>query len=208
MSQTRWIVVACVGIACVGLILAGYGAAAFVVLAAGGVIGLARRGEPEPRGERGRRVRTKRFVEVAELPHPCDVVWAFIKPAETSPLWEPSIRRGYHVPGTPLGLGERQAFESIDGTTTVIEIVEYEPGRRAVTMVVSPEPEPSVRSVYSLEPVEGGCALSLGSEIDVPAGGRVHPDYEDAWRTTTQAQLARLRHALAESHPDRAAEQP
>lgn len=208
MSRTRWIVVACVGITCVGLILAGYGAAAFGVLAAGGVIGLARRSESEPRTEPERGVRTKRFVEVAELPHTCDVVWAFIKPAETSPLWQPWIRRGYHVPGTPLGLGERQAFEYIDGTTAVIEIVEYEPGRRAVTMVVSPEPDASNRSVYSLEPVEGGCALSLGSEIDVPAGGRVHPEYEDAWRTTTQAQLDRLRHALAASHPDSTAEQP
>jgi hypothetical protein len=200
MSRTRWIVVVCVAFTCAGLLLSGYGVAALVLLAAASVIAIARRGQPV------RRVRVQRFSEVAELPHSCEVVWALIKPAESAPILEPLIRRGYHVPGTPLGLGERQAFESLDGTTAVFEVVEYEPGRRAVTTQVSPDPEPPRRHVFSLEPIEGGCALTLEWELEVPARQRLSPDDEDVWRTAIRAQFDRIRLVLAPSDSGTATE--
>jgi hypothetical protein len=195
-----WIAVIGVGISCVALVLSGYGLPALTLLAAGGAIASVRRGEAK------RRVRVERFTEVAELPHSCDVVWAFIKPAESAPTWEPSIRRGYHVPKTPLGLGEQQAFESLDGTTTVIEIIEYEPSRRAVTTRVSPALELRSRNIYSLDPVEGGCTLSFGLEIDVPTRQRLLAGVEDAWRAVTRAQFERISQALAANESDSATE--
>jgi hypothetical protein len=123
-------------------------------------------------------------------------------------MWAPSIRRGYHLPGTPLGLGERQVFELHDGTTSVIEIVDYEPGRRAVTIHVSPKPVARILTVYSLEPIEGGCELSLGCEIDVPTGQRVHPGYADAWHAWTQADFDNIRRALAASDSETAPKNP
>jgi hypothetical protein len=202
MSPTRWIIVVCGALACVGLILTGHGVAALGLLVAGIVVAIARRDEPV------RRVRVERFVEIAELPHSCEVVWALIKPAELSPTFEPSIRRGYHVAGTPLGLGERQAFELLDGSTAIFEVVDYEPGRRAVTIQVSPDLGLKARNIFSVEPVEGGCALSLEWEIDVPAGQCVSPDPEDAWRTSIRAQFDRIRHVLAASDSGTSPEKP
>lgn len=94
MSRARWFVVVCIALAVGGLILLGYGLAALVLLGAGGVVAIARR------GERLRRVRVVGFEEVTEFARSCDVVWDLIKPAEHAPLTDPSIRRGYRIPGT------------------------------------------------------------------------------------------------------------
>ena len=201
-SRPRAVVVVGIALACVALLLTGYGVAVLFVAGAAGAVALARRTEPQ------QRIRVERFVEVAELPHSCDVVWALIKPAESAPILEPSIRRGYHVPGTPLGLGERQAFELIDGTTTIAEVVEYEHGRRAVTVQVSPVPDVPVRYVHSLEPVEGRCRLSFEIELDVPEGQLLNPAAVDEWRSSIRAEFDRIRHALGTRTSDTTADEP
>lgn len=191
LSLTGWIVVVCVALAIGGLIVSGYGMAALVILGAGSVIAFARRGEPV------RRVRVGGFEEVTEFPHSCDVVWDLIEPAEKSPLVDPSIRRGYHVFGTPDGLGEQQAFEHLDGSTTIIEVIEYQPGRRAGTRQVSPPGNEHHRTIQSVEPSVGGCVYTIRVEVDLPRGQHIPPDGEVTFRAFAHKHIAQIRQALA-----------
>src|SRR5690606_14736564 len=113
-----------------------------------------------------------------------------IKPAEKAPLLDPTIRRGYRVPGTPEGLGEQQAFEHLDGSITMIEVVEYQHARRAVIRSVSPKPELDTRTIQSVEPVDDGCVYTMCWEVTVPAGQKLVPEAERLWRQHMQAQAA------------------
>jgi hypothetical protein len=152
---------------------------------------MARRGEPV------RRVRVAGFEEVTELPYSCDVVWDLIAPAEKSPLIDPSIRRGYHVPGTPDGLGGQQAFERLDGSTTIIEIIEFQPGRRAGIRQVSPPGKEDYQSIQSVQPSVGGCVYTMRLEIDLPRGRHIPPEGEAIFRAFAHQQIAQIRQALA-----------
>jgi len=141
--------------------------------------------------------RTERLQEAALLPWPCKTVWDLVKPAENSPLLDPTIRRGYRVPGTPDGLGEQQAFEREDGWTIIIEVTEYQHGRRAVTSQVSPPAAEQLRTVQTVEPVDGGCKYRIAVEIELRAGQRVLPQFEKEWRDGTRVQLERTEQTLA-----------
>lgn len=149
------------------------------------------------RWEQGRTpARTVRLLESADLRHDCARVWALITPAENAVTLSPTtIARAFRVPGTPEGVGEQQCFLGHDGSATVIEVVEYVGGRRAVTRTVSP-PEPVVsRTTYDLLPVGDGCRLTFGLDVDLPAGAMVD---EQVWRSEARGYLARVRHALAD----------
>jgi hypothetical protein len=129
------------------------------------------------------------------------VVWALIKPAEMAPALQPSLRRGYRVPGTPEGLGERQAFERQDGTTVIVEIVDYEPNRRAVTRQVSPTILEALRMVQIVEPVTGGCTYTEAVEVDLKARQRIRSEWERLWPSSAREQIDRIRASL-ESTPE------
>jgi uncharacterized protein YjeT (DUF2065 family) len=143
--------------------------------------------------------RVVRIQESTLLPWPCETVWTLIKPAEKAPLIEPTIRRGYRVPGTPEGLGEQQAFEYLDGNVSMIEVVEYQHAHRAVIRQVSPAPDVDLRMVQSLEPVAEGSIYTMCWEATIPAGRKLHPDVDRAWRLNMQAQMARIRLVLNET---------
>lgn len=193
--DVRWLTVLGIGVVCVGLVASGSGPMVLVLLAAAAAVALVRR-SPAPA------VRVERYPVVWELPYPCELVWAFLRPAESAMVMDPAIKRAYHVPGTPVGVGERQAFEDVDGTTMVVEVIDYEEGRRAVTSLVSPPPEIPTRVINLVEPLDGGCALTLELELDVPTGLEVHPYFEEAWRSSAHAQVERLRAALAAREAD------
>ncbi|MGB8859526.1 MAG: hypothetical protein WCC60_09730 [Ilumatobacteraceae bacterium] len=148
-----------------------------------------------------RPARTVHLEETTVLRHTCEVVWGLIKPAELAPLLDPNLRFGYRVPGTPDGLGERQALEQHDGSTLISEVIEYEPYRRAVTCLVSPHRLDAVRSFQTVEPLDEGCRYTMALEVDLKAGTRVAPQVERSWRDTTRDHFARVRAILDSGEP-------
>jgi hypothetical protein len=175
-----------------GDLVAGLGVVAVAVVAWSILVLVQRRRLP---------ARTGRWEETAVFPCTCEVVWRLIKPADTAPLLQPSFRRGYQVPGTPDGLGEQQAFESHDGTTFIIEVIEFEPNRRAVTRQVSPTPVETLRSIQTVEPVDGGCKYTEAIEADLQPGHRMLPKSEQSWRSEARDRVHRIRAILDSPAP-------
>ena len=99
-------------------------------------------------------------------------VWSLIKPAENGPLLSPHIVRGFHVPGTPEGVGEIQGFITVhDGREHLvgIELVAEVPGQLAVTRVLGTLDDAS-RSTYALSDIPGGCRFEQRERFTVPPG--------------------------------------
>ncbi len=145
--------------------------------------------------ERLRPIRTVVVEESAYLPHAADVVWNVVHPAENAPLLEAGIRHGYRVPGTPEGIGEQQAFVFVDGSMTVVEVIELSPGRRAVVRKISP-PDVPQRTIFELVPTSDGCLYRQRVEVDVGKGKRLRPGFESHWQASTSAMFARLSSVL------------
>lgn len=141
--------------------------------------------------------------EAALLPWDCETVWNLIKPAEKAPLLDPTVQRAYQVPGTPSGLGERQAHERHDGSVAVIEVVEYLHHRRAAFRQVSPPVAPPTLYVQQAEPTDGGCVYTWAVQVEIPAGIRLNPAFEAAWRENAREQIRRIREVLAVAGPAR-----
>lgn len=151
--------------------------------------------------KRRRPVRAIRLEETTLLPHACETVWGLIEPAVYSPLLEPKIAYGYRVPGTPHGVGERHALEEHNGVTTIVEVVEHEPNRRAVSRQVSPRSIVEIRSFDTVEPTDGGCRYSVAVEVDMRAGVRLRSDFERQWRREMKDRFARTRAILDSGEP-------
>lgn len=150
---------------------------------------------------RRRPARTIRLEETTLLPHPCEKVWGLIEPAEYAPLLEPKIAYGYRVPGTPRGVGERQAMEGHDGATTIVEVVEHVPNRRAVSRLLSPRSIAETRTFETVEPTDEGCRYSIAVEVDMRAGVRLRSDFERQWRRTMKDRFPRVRKILDSGEP-------
>lgn len=112
------------------------------------------------------------------LRHTPAQVWALIVPAEHASVLSANIVRGFTVPGSPTGVGAQQCFLDLDGNTTIIEVVEYEEGRRAVTRTISPRPTVPVRVLHTVEVLDAGCLLGIGIECDAPTAIAWTPDME------------------------------
>jgi len=127
------------------------------------------------------------------VPFAPETVEDLLYPAENAPLLDPTLARGYRVPGTPAGVGEQQAFVGLDGTTTVIEIVEHIPGRRAVVRHQSPAPGWSYWSMWTFEPTDDGCILTFANHLDPPSGAVLPPGRAEAlaqlWKTSIEKYL-------------------
>jgi hypothetical protein len=133
------------------------------------------------------------------LQHTAEEVWALIHPAENGPVLFPrQIAQGFKVPGTPDGVGEQQCFIDVAGNKSILEVIEYDEGRRAVTRTLSPPDPDRTRMVYSLEPLGSGCILSLSLEMDASAEHCLNSTGRDQRRRRAQAQiyLLRVRQAL------------
>jgi hypothetical protein len=118
----------------------------------------------------GRRT-TLPVKESVMLRHSPEVIWSLIHPPETAPLLSPDCQKGYRVPGTPVGLGEQQAFVDLRGNTSVIEVVEIVEFRRAVTKAISADSPIALTSVTSIDPVSGGCIFSVTHEYEMSPRG-------------------------------------
>jgi hypothetical protein len=138
-----------------------------------------------------RRIRAEEFGDICA---PAEAVWALIVPAENAPMLEPTTVRGYAVPGTPDGVGQRQAFEYADGTSTEIEVVEYVHNRLAVTVVMSPAPPFLARTVWQV--VRRGpdeSRLTIGYEVDLARGLRLADERLPGWRAWAAQHIATVR---------------
>lgn len=141
---------------------------------------------PAPAGPGG----TIRLQESRYVGHPPELVWSVIEPPEMSPLLDPRIRRGYRVPGTPPGVGEKHAAEMLDGSVQVIEVLSLVPGRRAMTSTIEQTQSVPIRNVAQVEPAAGGTVYSEGIEIDLPAGSHLAADFEKRWRAEVQRRMS------------------
>lgn len=108
---------------------------------------------------------------------PPDQVWAFIRAAETTPLVQPEVLRGFSVAGTPRGVGEQQAFIQ-DGpagmkAAGVIEVIEEHHGVFASTRNVTGIPG---QQSFRVDAAPGGTTLTYTLEV---SGARwaAHPTH-------------------------------
>jgi hypothetical protein len=131
-----------------------------------------------------------------ELPQDASAVWSFMwDPASTVKLFG-TTEIAVTLPGSPPGLGEIQAF--IERTTNgrvanLHEVVEFEPGRRAVTRsLVSAIPEYTTLTIEPLGPAS--CRLTQEFWADIPAGvpvATVRP-IRDGYRKVLRTLVLRL----------------
>jgi hypothetical protein len=112
------------------------------------------------------------------IARPPEQVWAFIRPAETTPQIQQTVRRGFSVPGTPRGVGEQQCFVS-DAPfgrlqAEIVEVTAEQAGRLAVVRNVT---GPPVRQQYELAQANGGTDLTYSIELSAMrwAVYNVHP---------------------------------
>lgn len=106
----------------------------------------------------------------AEIAATRQSVWSLIKPAENGPLLSPHIIRGFHVPGTPEGVGEVQGFITVqEGRKHIvgIELVDEIPGTLAVARVLGSLDDAS-RSTYVVTDTPGGCRFEQRERFTVP----------------------------------------
>jgi hypothetical protein len=76
-----------------------------------------------------------------------------------------------------------------------MEVVEYEPNRRAVTRQVSPIIGWQ-RAIQTVEPVNGGCVYTEVIESDLQPGQRMLREGELRWRSEVDERIARMRSIL------------
>ena len=144
-------------------------------------------------------MKTFRLFGAIKLRHPPAVVWALVAPAEKSVLLLPEqVARAFTVPGTGPGLGEQQAHVDHDGQASIIEIIEFEEGRRAVTRSVSPKAPVPMRFVTTVEPLGLGSVLTWGMEFDAPASTMWGKEHQESLREWAMTYLNRVRRALDE----------
>lgn len=109
------------------------------------------------------------------IPLPANVVWDFVWRAETAPLVSDNVVQAFTVPGTPIGeVGEIQCHivrgEGGVLVGSLIEVVELDPGRRAVTRSLS-TPEAAASTTEVIPAGETASVLRLSVAM-TPAPGK------------------------------------
>jgi hypothetical protein len=139
-----------------------------------------------------------------ELPRSAATMWSFIADPASTAEFDESTEVGVILPGSPLGLGEIQVFiQHTDGERTgaVLEVIEFEPGRRAVTRTLD---SPSRYGTITVEPLgPGRCRLTQKFSVDVPAGApaALVRMYHEGYKQQLRTMMARLTE-LAPGLPD------
>lgn len=118
------------------------------------------RGRAADRWDRRTTFEVIRSIDIAGAPA---TVWRLVWAPQYAPLLDDAVLKGWTVPGTPQGeVGERQAYVwSIDGKRIeiVLEVIELEPGSRAVVEHV---PSNGVRTTTSVSTGDGHTRLEVG----------------------------------------------
>ena len=97
-------------------------------------------------------------------------VWAFVQPAESAVLLDPSVVRAFTVPRTGPGVGEQQCFVTRDEagreTTTYIEVTAYEPKVFAEYRATPQADDSAVR--VAVEGMDAGTRLTMTNWCVIP----------------------------------------
>jgi hypothetical protein len=140
-----------------------------------------------------------------ELPRSAATMWTFIHDPSSSVQLDESMEVGAMLPGGPIGLGEIQVFIQRTATGRVgslIEVIEFEPGRRAVTRTLScPYNRYSTVTVEPLGPSRS--RFTQAFRADIPAGSpRSYARmYQAGFKEQLRTMMARLTE-LAPQLPD------
>jgi hypothetical protein len=139
-----------------------------------------------------------------ELPRSATTMWSFIADPASTVEFDESTEVGVILPGSPSGLGEIQVFiqRTAGGRIgSLLEVIEFEPGRRAVTRTLD---SPNRYGTVTVEPLgPDRCRLTQRLGVDVPAGapaGHVRM-YHEAYKQQLRSMMARLTE-LAPGLPD------
>ena len=137
-----------------------------------------------------------RETATVDLPTSAEAAFGFLWDPASSVALHDSVERGVTLPG-PKGVGEIQAFvhRTPTGRMGVIhEVVEMEPGRRAVTRTLMVGcPSGGELTVVPLGP--GSCRLTQEFWVELPAGMPV--DAGAQMRREYRTRLAELTRRLA-----------
>ena len=108
----------------------------------------------------GAELRPVHLVESRALPLAAADVWTTV----VEPAHARALVHAERVPGTPRGVGEQHRLTREDGEVVLLEVTAHEPGRRAAVRTVDGiPPELAPVSTYEVEPVPGGCLLTVGT---------------------------------------------
>ncbi|TRW43152.1 hypothetical protein [Georgenia yuyongxinii] len=97
-------------------------------------------------------------------------LWRLIKPAENAALFEPHVLKGFHIPGTPEGVGEMQGFIIIqEGRQQVValEVVEEVSGEYVVSRLIG-EKDDAAQTSFHLTGIRMGTRLEQKWQFTVP----------------------------------------
>ncbi|MBG0561347.1 hypothetical protein [Actinoplanes aureus] len=133
-----------------------------------------------------------------ELRRDAAAMWSFMWDPASSVVIDETTEIGVTLPGSPHGVGEIQVFiqRTAGGRRGVLhEVVELEPGRRAVTRsLASAVPAFGALTIESLGP--GSCRLTQEHWVDLPAGVPVALVQE--CRDSCQRELRKMMSRLSE----------
>ena len=105
-----------------------------------------------------------------EINAPRERVWSLLKPAENAALLIPNVVRGFHIPGTPEGIGEMQGFLFLkEGKQHIaaIEVLDEVSSTYAITRLVG-DTDDAARSSIFLSDVDNGTRLEQRERFTVP----------------------------------------
>jgi hypothetical protein len=107
------------------------------------------------------------------LPQSAAVMWSFMWDPASSTQFDEEVEGGITFPGTPAGLGEIQVFlqrTPAGRDIAALEVIEFEPGRRAVTRSLNAAGYPSY-GILTVEPLgSDSCRLTQEHRVYLPAG--------------------------------------
>jgi hypothetical protein len=138
-----------------------------------------------------------------ELPQDASAVWSFMWDPASSVKLSETTEIGITLPGSPQGVGEIQAVieRTANGRTgNLHEVVEFEPGRYAVTRsLVSAYPSYGALTIEPLGPAS--CRLTQEFWVDIPADVPVATvrDVRDGCKDVLRRMIFRLTELAANS---------
>lgn len=123
-------------------------------------------------------------------------MWSFMADPASSTQFGEEVEAGITFPGSPSGLGEIQVFlqrTPAGRDITALELIEYEPDRRAVTRSLGVT-YPSF-GILTVEPLESeSCRLTQEYRVYLPAGTPVATvrNVRDHLKATVHTEMTRL----------------
>jgi hypothetical protein len=100
-------------------------------------------------------------------------VWAFVRPAESLVMIDPTVVRGFTVPGTGPGVGEEQCFIARHNGREVPRVVTVAAEEEPVSAEFTTADTTPQGTRLTLEDVPAGTRLTFASWLQVPEGAAV-----------------------------------